>query len=85
MGSRRIGWVGALALVLCAATTASDAPGARPLAWEPSRAQLGGRLAFAHAPDGDFARAFIRPDLEFLGWDGRSWRAEYLGGGQFYL
>ena len=50
-----------------------------------SRAQLGGRLGFAQARDGDFTNVSIRPDLEFLGWDGRSWRAEYLGGGQFYV
>lgn len=86
MRAARIGWVGALGLALCAATTASDAPAPPgPLAWQLSRAQLGGRLAFAHAPAGDFANASLRPDLEFLGWDARSWRAEYLGGGQFYV
>jgi hypothetical protein len=56
-----------------------------PLAWQLTRAQLGRHLAFAQAPDGDIARVSIRPDLEFFGWDGRLRRAEYLGGGQFYL
>jgi len=86
MRGARIGWLGALALCLCAAAPVPESgrPAEPPLAWQLDRAQLGGRLAFAQARDGDFANASIRPDLEFLGWDGLSWRAEYLGGGQFY-
>ena len=84
MRSARIGWL--LALALCAAAPQSQSPEpARPLAWQPTPAQLGGRLGFAHARDGNFAEASVRPDLEFLGWDGRISRAEYLGGGQFYV
>jgi hypothetical protein len=90
MRAARIGWLGALGLWLCAATpvdapAADAAPAGRPLAWQLDRAQLGGRLGFLHARDGDFANASIRPDLEFLGWDGLGRRAEYLGGGQFYV
>jgi hypothetical protein len=75
---------GLLALCLGPAEAPPVAAGA-PLAWQLGREQLGGHLAFAHAPDGDFTQVFIRPDLEFFGWDGRLRRAEYLGGGQFYL
>jgi hypothetical protein len=80
---------------LCGLLTASPAlagdpvgpgpPAPARLAWELERNDLGGRLSFAVAPLGDFAQASIRPDLEFLGWDRRSWRAQYLGGGQFAL
>ncbi|HEX5068537.1 MAG TPA: hypothetical protein VFY49_20620 [Myxococcota bacterium] len=68
---------------LCAATPAADSIG--PLAWQLDRAQLGGRLSFLEARDGEFADASIHPDLEFVGWDGLGRRAEYLGGGQFYV
>ena len=86
MRAARIGWIMALGLCLCAATPAGE-PARTPEspAWQLDRAQLGGRLSFAQARDGDFTQASIRPDLEYIGWDGRSWRAEYLGGGQFYV
>jgi len=86
MHAARIGWIVALGLCLCAATPAGE-PARTPesLAWQLDRAQLGGRLSFAQARDGNFAEASIRPDLEYVGWDGRTWRAEYLGGGQFYV
>jgi hypothetical protein len=87
MRSVRLWVIGALALLGAGAGPAEE-PGRAPgpaLAWQLSRAQLGGPLAFAQARDGDFDQVSIRPDLEFLGWDGRTWRAEYLGGGQFYL
>jgi hypothetical protein len=86
MLAARTGAAVALGLWLGAASpcTAQSAAAA-PLAWQLDAAALGGRLSFALARDGDFAQASLRPDLEFLGWDGRVARAEYLGGGQFYL
>lgn len=84
-------WLAGLCGLLAASAAAAAGPASREvaagarLAWELEREDLGGRLAFAVAPRGDFAKASIRPDLEFLGWDRRTWRAEYLGGGQFDL
>ncbi len=81
-----VGLCGLLTVSLAAAgPPTSGVPADTRLAWELERADLGGRLAFALAPKGDFSQASIRPDLEFLGWDRRTWRAESLGGGQFDL
>jgi hypothetical protein len=75
----------AASLAAAAGPSKGSAPADARLAWELDHAALGGRLSFAVAPEGRFAQASIRPDLEFLGWDRRTWRAEYLGGGQFAL
>jgi hypothetical protein len=92
MRAAPIGWLGALGLCLCASgplaaasVAAPASPAEPPLAWQLDRAQLGGRLSFLQARSSDAADVSIRPDLAFLGWDGRGWRAEYLGGGQFYV